>query len=172
MNIEGTTTARDFTSTITVDQTPEQVFKAVNDVRGWWSEEIDGPTDHLGAVFEFHYKDLHRSTQKITEWVPGRRVVWRVVSAAINFVKDVGEWNGTEIVFDIRKVGDKTELTFTHVGLAPKVECYGRCSRAWTFYIQESLPALIATGKGDPNRDGAPAANTESAARSTPEGDE
>jgi hypothetical protein len=146
--------ARHFTSTISVDQTPQQVFDAVNDVRGWWSEEIDGPTDRLGAQFDFHYKDLHRTTQKITEWVPGKRVVWRVVKSEINFARDKDEWNGTEIVFDIRKSGDKTELQFTHVGLVPKIECYGKCSRAWGFYIQESLRALLQTGQGQPNRKG------------------
>ncbi|HEY2512589.1 MAG TPA: SRPBCC domain-containing protein [Polyangiaceae bacterium] len=141
-----------FTSTMSVDQFAQQVFDAVNDVRAWWSEEIDGPTDRLGAQFDFHYKDLHRSTHEITEWVPGKRVAWRIVKGEINFVKDPKEWDGTEIVFDIARKGDKTELTFTHVGLVPAIECYGRCSGAWGFYIQESLRDLITTGKGQPNR--------------------
>ena len=141
-----------FTSTISVDQSAQQVFDAVNDVRGWWSEEIEGPTDRLGAEFEFHYKDLHRTTHKITEFVPGKRVVWRIVKGAINFVKDTKEWDGTEVVFDIERKGDKTELRFTHVGLVPAIECYGRCSGAWGFYVQESLRELITTGKGQPEK--------------------
>jgi hypothetical protein len=56
-------------------------FDAINDVRGWWSEEIDGSTDKLGDEFKFHSKDLHRSTQKITEWVADRKVVWQVVDS-------------------------------------------------------------------------------------------
>jgi hypothetical protein len=36
-------------------------FKAVTNVRGWWSEEIEGRTDKPGAQFKFHYKDLHRT---------------------------------------------------------------------------------------------------------------
>jgi hypothetical protein len=44
---------------------------------------------------DFTTKDVHRSTQTITEMVTGRRVVWRVLDAEINFVKDTGEWNGT-----------------------------------------------------------------------------
>jgi hypothetical protein len=65
-----------FTTTISVAQSPQEAFNAINNVRGWWSAEIDGSTDKLGAEFKFHYKDLHRSTQKMTELVPGKKVVW------------------------------------------------------------------------------------------------
>lgn len=143
---------QDFTTTFSVDQSPQEVFDAVNDVRGWWSEEIEGRTDRLGAEFEFHYRDFHRSTQKITEWVPGRKVVWHISNAQLNFVKNKTEWNGTEVVFEISRKGDKTEIRFTHVGLVPAFECYGDCSGAWGFYINDSLRSLITTGKGQPVR--------------------
>ena len=136
-------TTVDFTTSFTVDQTPEQVFDAVNDVRGWWSGEIDGETDKLGAEFTYRYKDVHRSSQRITEFVPGKKVVWQVIDAQLNFVKDKHEWDGTRIVFDIAQEDGKTKLTFTHVGLIPKFECYDGCSRAWSFYINDSLRGLI-----------------------------
>ena len=142
---------QNYSTAFLVDQSPEEVFAAVNNVRGWWSEEIVGSTDKLGAEFNFSFEDLHQSTQKITEFVPGKKVVWQVSDARINFVKDTTEWNGTEIAFEIARKGDRTELGFTHVGLVPAVECYGKCSGAWGFYINESLRSLITTGKGDPN---------------------
>ena len=144
-------TGQSYAISFAVDQSPKKVFDAINNVRGWWSEEIDGSTDRLGAEFKFHYKELHLSTQKITEWVPGKKVVWHVLDSRINFVKDKTEWKGTDIVFAIARKGDKTELRFTHVGLVPAIECYGDCSGAWRFYINESLRSLIETGKGKPN---------------------
>jgi activator of Hsp90 ATPase-like protein len=143
---------QDFTATILLDQTPKEVFDAINDVRGWWSQEIDGSTDKLDAEFRFHYKDLHFSTQKITEFAPGKKVVWHVLDSRINFVTDKTEWNGTDIVFEITAKNDKTELRFTHIGLVPAFECYGDCSGAWGFYVNDSLRSLIATGKGQPNQ--------------------
>lgn len=147
---ERTMKTKDFTTTITVNQSPKEVFDAINNVRGWWSGEIEGRTDKLGAEFKYRYQDLHRSTQKIAEFVPGRKVVWQVVDSRINFVKDKTEWNGTEIVFEITKKANKTQLRFTHTGLVPGIECYGDCSGAWGFFIKDSLRSLITTGKGQP----------------------
>jgi hypothetical protein len=45
-------------------------------------------------------------------------------------------------------------VRFTHAGLVPAFECYGGCSGAWGFYINDSLRSLIATGKGEPNAKG------------------
>jgi uncharacterized protein YndB with AHSA1/START domain len=142
---------RNYAASFTVDQSPEEVFDAVTNVRGWWSGEIDGRTDRLGPEFTYRYKDVHRSTQKITEFVPGKKVVWHVVDSYLDFVKDKTEWNGTDVVFEIARKGGKTEFRFTHVGLAPAIECYENCSSAWGFYIMDSLRRLITTGRGEPN---------------------
>ncbi len=140
-----------YRASFTVARSPEAVFEAINDVRGWWSGEIDGRTDVLGAEFTYRYKDMHRSTQRITEFVPGRRVVWHVTDAFLSFVEDKTEWNGTDVVFEIAGQGNQTEVRFTHVGLVPRCECYGGCSGAWRFYIEESLKSFIETGRGAPN---------------------
>ncbi len=145
-------TKPDYTTSFTVDKSPEDVFAAITNVRGWWSEEIDGRTDKLGAEFKFHYQDLHKSTQKITELVPSKKVVWHVTESHIGFVEDKTEWKGTDIVFELATKNGTTELRFTHVGLVPAIECYDDCSGAWGFYVNDSLRSLITTGRGQPNR--------------------
>jgi hypothetical protein len=143
---------KNLTSSFTVDQTPEEAFAAINNVRGWWSGDIEGSTDKLGDEWTYRYKDVHYSKQKITELVPGKTVVWLVLDSYLNFIKDKTEWNGSKITFEIAKKGHKTEVRFTHVGLVPDHECYGACSNAWGGYINGSLRSLITTGKGQPNK--------------------
>ena len=140
-----------FTTTISVDQNPEETFAAINDVRGWWSGEIEGNTNKLGAEFTYRYKDVHRSQQKITEFVPGKRVVWQVLDSQLSFVKDQSEWTGTEIVFEISEKNGKTEVRFTHAGLVREYECFDSCSNAWGTLVNDNLRKLIATGECQPD---------------------
>src|SRR5215468_9464877 len=140
-----------FTAAFTVDQTPKEVFDAINNVRGWWSENIEGGTEKVGDEFDYRYQEVHRCRIKVTELIPGERVAWRVVDNYFDFTHDKAEWKDTEIRFEIGARDGKTEIRFTHVGLAPKYECYDVCSDAWGRYIKSSLRDLITTGKGQPN---------------------
>lgn len=142
---------KSFTISFTIDQSPQEVFNAINNVRGWWSELIEGNTDKLGTVFYYHHQDFHRCTFKITEFVPNKKIVWHVLQNYFSFVEDKTEWTGTDIVFEIFKKGDKTELQFAHIGLTPQFECFNACSDGWSTYINNSLRDLITTGKGNPN---------------------
>jgi len=135
----------DITYTLLVDQSPEVAFNAVNNVRGWWTGDIQGSTDKLNDVFTYRYKDFHYSKQKIVEFIPGKKIVWLVTDSSLDFLKNKSEWNGTKIIFDIAKKGDKTEVRFTHLGITPEIECFDKCSNAWGSYINSSLLNLITT---------------------------
>jgi hypothetical protein len=143
-------TSQNFSSAFLVDQSPEETFAAINNVRGWWSGQIEGATDELDAEFTYRYQDVHYSEQRITEFVPNEKVVWRVLDAYLNFTEDPKEWAGTEVSFEVSPQGEQTEVRFTHLGLVPGFECYDKCSSAWSFYINNSLRQLITTGQGDP----------------------
>jgi hypothetical protein len=142
---------QDYTTTISVDQPPRQVFDAIKNIRGWWSENIEGSTDELGNEFIYRYKDAHQCKLRLTELVPDERVAWLIVDNYFNFTRDKSEWSNTKIVFEIAKKSNKTEIRFTHLGLVPDYECFDICSDAWNSYIVGSLRSLIVTGKGRPN---------------------
>lgn len=142
---------QDFTITILVDQSPNEAFNAITNVRGWWSEAIEGTTDIVNAESVYHYRDIHYCKMKLVELIPGEKVVWLILDNYFKFTTDKSEWIGTKLVFDITKKEEQTAVTFTHEGLVPQYECYEICREAWTIYIKESLYKLITTGKGEPN---------------------
>jgi hypothetical protein len=142
---------RNFTTAISVDQSPREAFTAINNVRGWWSGQIEGDTDKSGAEFTYRYQDVHRSTQRITELLPGKKVVWHVVDSNLSFLKNKSEWNGSDIIFEISEKDGKTDIRFTHMGLVPEYECYGSCSNAWGLLVNGNLRKLITTGESQPD---------------------
>jgi uncharacterized protein YndB with AHSA1/START domain len=141
---------RDFQTSITVNAPASEVFRAVNNVRQWWSENIEGDTNTAGSEFNYRYQDVHRTRIKVTELIPDQKVVWHVIDNYFNFTTDKTEWNNTDIIFEIASTDGKTQLTFTHRGLVPEYECFQVCHDAWTHYIQDSLKDLIMNGKGQP----------------------
>lgn len=138
------------TISFSVDETPEQVFEAVTNVRGWWGAGIEGATCERGDEFVYRHKDMHTSRHRVTDVVPGRRVVWLTTDSELSFVDQKGEWTGTTIVFEICEKNGRTTVEFAH-DLRPSLECFSDCSNAWGFYVRESLRSLITTGKGKPD---------------------
>ncbi|MEV5962616.1 SRPBCC domain-containing protein [Kribbella sp. NPDC051952] len=144
-------TDQSFTTTITVDRTPEEVYDAVIHPRAWWSDSIEGSAEHVGDRIAFDSPGHHNWRFEVTELVVPEKVVWRVLdSSSTDFVGDPTEWNGTEVRFDISTDAGRTSLRFTHAGLVPEFECFEACSTGWTGYVQRSLRSLLTTGTGEP----------------------
>jgi uncharacterized protein YndB with AHSA1/START domain len=141
----------DLKISFTVSQTPQQVFDAIINVRGWWSESLEGESKQQGDEFIYHHKDLHYSKHLLTEVITNKKVTWLTTDSSLNFVDDKTEWTGTTVVFDIEEQGSQTTLHFTHIGLVPELACYEACNGGWSHYLQ-SLHDLIATGKGNPDK--------------------
>jgi len=166
---------QNFSRSFIVNESPVIVFNAINNVRGWWSEEIEGSTENLNDEFNYHFEDIHRCSLKIIESVPGKKVVWHVRenyfkpgifegASAENenrFANEKAEWTDTEISFEITEKKGKTQINFVHFGLVPAYECYEACSSGWSHYIGQSLYSLITTGTGLPNKTGSPMTEVE-----------
>ena len=141
----------DFSISFLVEQSPEVVFNAINNVRGWWSEALEGNSEELNDEFIYRHEPFHYSRHKLVQVVPKERVVWLTTDSNLTFVTKNNEWNGTEVVFQISRTDIQTQLTITHKGLVPTLQCFQGCSKGWTHYLQNSLLPLITTGKGKPD---------------------
>jgi len=137
-----------FTTSISVDNSPAEVFNAINNARSWWQGEFAGSTDRVNDEFSYEVPGVHFSKQKVIEQVPDKKVVWLITASNLSFVDKKEEWTNTKIQFDITKEGSKTKVTFTHQGLIPNFQCYNACSGAWEALIGRSLFSFITTGKG------------------------
>lgn len=58
--------SKSYTTSFTVVQTPEQVFAAILNPRGWWGQGITGDTDKVGGMFLYRHGKIHVSTQTIS----------------------------------------------------------------------------------------------------------
>ncbi|MBP6390774.1 MAG: SRPBCC domain-containing protein [Flavobacteriales bacterium] len=144
-------TATNYQHRFTVHTTPEQVFEAINRVSDWWTINTEGRTKAVGDEFTVEFGDAHRTTQRITGAVPGKRIVWQVIASLLPWLKDVEEWKGTEIIFEISATPEGAQLAFTHIGLTPDVECFEQCQKGWDYFIGTSLFKLITEGAGLPD---------------------
>lgn len=143
--------ANDYHITLMVDTSAHEVFKSINSVSKWWTEDMEGFSQKLHDEFSVRFSDIHFSTQKLVEFIPDKKVVWLVTNSKLNFLKkDKQEWTNTRISFEISVHDHKTRVDFTHFGLVPDVECYDMCVKGWDYYIKGSLFKLLTEGKGTP----------------------
>ncbi|HYC87012.1 MAG TPA: SRPBCC domain-containing protein [Chryseosolibacter sp.] len=141
-------THSNFSMSFLVNKSPEKVFDTVLDVRRWWTglydETIEGRSDILNESFTFRAGGgAHYSKHKLIEAIPHAKVTWETTDAALSFVQRKTEWTGTKMSFTISKKDNKTQLTFTHEGLVPEMECYDSCSGAWSQYLREKLMTVL-----------------------------
>ena len=142
---------QDYNATIVVKATPVEVFKNINRVSAWWAEDIEGSTENLNDVFTIHFGTPYVTFQ-IVELVPEQKVVWLVTGCYLPWLSDKTEWNDTRASFEVTSENDATSINFTHIGLAPGIECYDSCVKGWDQYVKGSLYKLITEGKGAPQK--------------------
>jgi hypothetical protein len=140
---------QDYTVSITVNATAQEAFKSINNVAKWWTGDLEGHSQKLNDEFTVHFGETF-ITMKIVELVPDKKIVWQVTDCYKHWIKDKKEWKDTKMNWEISTKKDATQITFTHIGLVPGLECYDGCENAWGQYINGSLFTLLTKRKGVP----------------------
>jgi hypothetical protein len=55
-----------YSATITVDKSPEGTLKAIQNLRGWWSKDIEGDTANVGDECTHRYKDVRHPADGVS----------------------------------------------------------------------------------------------------------
>jgi hypothetical protein len=138
---------KSFSFSFESSKTQEEIYHFILQVKNWWSglhaEVITGQSAAVGDEFSFSAGNgMHFSIHKLIELIPFSKIVWEVTESNLSFLTNTSEWVGTKICFDIEKLSHGTKVTFTHIGLIQQFECYGRCSNAWTKYLEKLAQTL------------------------------
>jgi len=142
---------QDYRAVISIDASPAEAFNAISSVSEWWTANTEGRSEKRDDVFTVRFGETH-VTFRIREVVSNRKIVWQVTDCFLHWLKDKKEWIDTKIIFEVSEKKGTTQVSMTHVGLVPGIECYEGCAEGWNHYVKESLFRLITEGKGMPER--------------------
>jgi len=138
----------DFNCSITMEISANDVIKKISNVPGWWGVNFTGSAEKQGDNFTVTMGGDSFFNFTVTGLIPGKKVVWLVTDCNMPWYTDKKEWANNKMIFDLKENNGTTELTFTHEGLTPQVECYGDCAPGWTHWIKTSLLSYLTTGEG------------------------
>jgi Activator of Hsp90 ATPase homolog 1-like protein len=110
---------------------------------------VEGNTSAIGNPFTVRFGDTWVNFE-ITEMIPNQKIVWQVMDSYLPWLADKKEWNDTRLVFELSETAGGTQLSTTHIGLTPQMECFDNCRQGWDFYAGDSLRLLITEGMGKP----------------------
>ena len=138
----------DYTSQVTFNAPRERVFDAIatpGGLRGWWTTSVLGSGAAGGEMrLEFEGLDEH-IVLRVEKANRPSTVQWSCVVHS-----GLPEWAGTKMIFDlVERTPRECELSFRHLGLTPKLECYEDCRLGWDHFLM-SLVGYAEQGKGTP----------------------
>jgi hypothetical protein len=142
---------KDYQCRIDVVKTPAEAFAAIQQVSGWWTENFEGHSRTVNDVFTVHFgKTFVRF--KVLESRKNSSLLWEVTECYLDWLKDKKEWLGSRILWEIAPKNSGSEITMTHIGLVPGIECFESCREGWNHFIQDSLFRLVSENKGLPEK--------------------
>jgi len=141
---------QDYNYVFTTTEPVNEALAAISEVPEWWATDFEGSSQKQDDIFTVHFEEVSVTLQ-IIEWIPDKRIVWLVTDCHLDWLKDKKEWKGTRIIWEVTAVNNATQISMTHLGLVPGLECYNDCREGWDFHIGKSLSKLINEGVGIPD---------------------
>ncbi len=145
----------DYIRRLRTSSSRDQVFAALTSgISGWWST-IAGAAKNKGDVFRVSFgPDSYWEFEVLAIDKP-EMIIWQcVLSHQDHNLKGIdAEWLDSKIQWRIISVDDQVEIELFHKGLETTGICYDVCSKAWDFYLLESLKNYLETGRGNPGED-------------------
>ena len=138
---------QDYHRTFTANVTAKEAYDNIVNVSNWWTNSFKGSAKNSGDTFGVTFGET-KVAFKVVEAVPYKKLVWEVTDCYLHWLKNKTEWTGTKVIWDFSEEEKGTRVEMTHLGLVPGIECYKDCEAGWNQYVGESLPKLIAPGKG------------------------
>jgi len=142
----------DYRRSISAKISAADAFSRIQAVSRWWTKGVTGCAENVNDLFTVRFGQTFVDF-KVREIVPPSKIVWQVIDSELPWLKNKDEWTGTEVVWELMPDGDSTQITMTHVGLNPAVECYEKCEAGWDFFVGESLSRLMSENLGMPDRE-------------------
>ena len=146
-------TNQDYRLSVSAPVSASDAYNKIARVSEWWAKDFDGSARNLGDTFTVRFGAAFGETFvdfKITEAVPGSKVVWHVTNSYLPWLQDKTEWNDTDVVFKVSASQSETTVTMTHEGLVPEVECFDSCVQGWNQYFGQSFRQFLIDGYGIP----------------------
>jgi len=116
-----------------------------------WTKAFTGAAEKVGDAFTVRFGETFVDF-KISEVVPGKKVVWQVTDCNLHWINDKKEWKDTSVVWEASPDNGATRVKMTHIGLVPCAECYDNCKGGWDFCVGKSLSKLLNENKGLPDQ--------------------
>ena len=137
-----------FNCSLSANISAAEAIKKISNVPAWWGVTFSGSSEKPNDTFIIKMGGESFFNFTVTEFIPGKRVVWLITDCNMPWYADKKEWANTQLIFDLNEHNGITELKFTHEGLTPEVECYKDCAPGWTHWINTSLFSYFTTGEG------------------------
>lgn len=140
---------KNYHKAIMVNASPADAMKMISQVNQWWKNDFSGSAGQLNDTFRVPFGEPSFVDFVVSEFLPAKKMVWKVTDCYLPWFRDKKEWNNTEVVFQVSAENKKTKIDFTHIGLVPEVECYDVCEKGWNGHI-DNLAIFINEGRGIP----------------------